>query len=112
MSEGMIKIDEFGRVDMRVGLVVEAEAVAGSEKLIRCRVEVGETEPRVIFAGLTRWYEPEELVGQQVVVVVNLEPRRIMGEESQGMILAAADENGKPILLVPQDEAAVGSRVK
>ncbi len=90
----MINFDDFSKVELRVGTVLEAEEVEGSEKLIKLKVDLGEEEPRQVLAGVKQWYKPKEFVGKQVVVVVNLESKVMMGLESQGMMLAADSENG------------------
>ncbi|MBX6350209.1 MAG: methionine--tRNA ligase [Clostridia bacterium] len=105
-----VSYDDFARLDLRVGLVLAAEAVAGSEKLLRLRVKVGE-EIRQIVAGIREQYRPEELPGRRVVVVANLAPRRIFGIESQGMLLAA-EGGGRLALVVPERDVDDGSRVK
>lgn len=106
----MISIEEFQKADLRIGIVRQAEAVEGSEKLLCLRVLVGEEE-RQILAGIARSYRPEDLVGRLVVVIVNLEPRALMGRESQGMLLAADTPDG-PSLLRPDREAPAGSRIR
>lgn len=107
----MITIDDFAKVEMRVGLIVEASVVEGSEKLIREVVDFGE-EKRIVFSGIRKWYSPEDLVGKRVLYVTNLEPRPMMGEESQGMILAVDGPDGKPVLVVPAEEVPVGVKVR
>ncbi len=101
--------DEFDRVELRVGKVVEAERVEGSRKLLRLLVDLG-TEKRQIVAGIAEKYAPQQLVGRYIVVVANMRPRRIMGLESQGMLLATCDD---PILVVPDGggDEIVGRRV-
>ena len=106
----MISIDDFGKVEMRVGLVVEASEVEGSNKLIRQVVDLG-TEKRIVFSGIKKWYRPEELVGRKFIYVMNLEPRKIAGEESQAMILGVETED-KYVLLVPVEDVLVGARVR
>ncbi|MBI2334484.1 methionine--tRNA ligase subunit beta [Candidatus Daviesbacteria bacterium] len=98
----MISIDEFQKLELKVGTVVEAEEVEGSEKLIKLMVDLGEDEPRQVLAGVKKWYKPKDFVGKQVVVVVNLEPKMMMGLESQGMMLAASSEDGPVFLTVPK----------
>lgn len=98
----MINYDDFSKVELKVGSVLEAEEVAESEKLIKLKVDLGEESPRQILAGVKQWYSPEDLVGSQVVVVANLEPRMMMGLESQGMLLAADGEEGPVFLTIPQ----------
>jgi len=111
-GEGYITIDEFKKVDLRVGKVVEAGPVPGSRKLIRLVVDLG-GERRQVLAGLAKWYKPEDFVGKMVVVVANLKPKRMAGLESQGMILATCGEDGKPVPLAPWDPGAArpGERV-
>lgn len=98
----MITIDDFAKVELRVGTVLEAEDVEESEKLLKLKVDLGEEESRQILAGVKQWYKPEDFAGKQVVVVVNLEPRTMMGLESQGMMLAADSEDGPVFLTVPK----------
>lgn len=99
-----ITIDDFLKLDIRVGTVLQAEEVPGSEKLIKQRVDFGELGERQILSGIKKWYKPEQLVGKQFVYVVNLEPRMMMGLESQGMILCAGSKKpvpSKPVVKVP-----------
>ena len=103
----MITIDEFRKIDLRVARVVSAEQIPGSRKLLRLVVDLG-GETRQIVAGLAEKYRPEELVGKLVIVVANLEPKRIMGVESQGMLLATCDT---AIIISPSGEAKPGERV-
>lgn len=91
----LITIDEFKRIDLRIGKVVGASRVEGSRKLLRLVVDLGQ-EKRQIIAGLAEHYKPEDLLGKYVVVVANLQPKRIMGLESQGMLLATCN---RPVLL-------------
>jgi methionine--tRNA ligase beta chain len=104
-----VTIDEFRQVDLRVGKIVSAERVTGSDKLIKLQVDVGGL--RQLVAGIGKAYEPEGLVGREIIVVVNLEPRKLMGFESQGMLLAAHGGDDAPILLMPDKEAPPGSAV-
>lgn len=106
----MINFDDFAKIELRVGTVLEAEDVEGSEKLIKLKIDLGEEEPRQILAGVKQWYKPKDFVGKQVVVVANLEPRTIMGLESQGMMLAADSEDGLVFLTVPKKVPA-GTKV-
>lgn len=107
----MISIDEFLKVDLRVGMVLSAEEIEGSDKLLKLQVNLGEERPRQILAGIKKWYKPEDLVGEQVIVVANLEPRQMVGFESQGMMLAASCEE-EPILLTVPKESAPGSKIR
>ena len=106
-----ISIDEFSRIDMRVGEVLEAERVAGTDRLVKLVVHVGEPKPRTIVAGIGHVYEPSSLIGKKVVVVVNLQPRKLRGIVSDGMIVAATGPDGKPVLATFTEEVAVGARL-
>ena len=108
-----IDIQQFATVVLKVANVLECEAVPKSEKLLKLMVDVGEESPRQLIAGIAKAYRPEELVGTQVVVVANLKPAKLIGNLSQGMVLAATDAEGSPILLRPHAPgAAPGTRVK
>ena len=102
--------DDFVKVDLRVGLVLEAEPVKKSKKLLRLQIDIGEEKPRQILAGISLHYTPEQLVGRRVIVVANLPARKMMGLESQGMVLAAGDEAGLGVLS-PLYDARPGTRV-
>jgi methionyl-tRNA synthetase len=101
-------IDEFQKMDLRVGTIVSASRVEGSEKLLKLSVDVG--EPRQIISGIAKSYAPEDLVGKQVVIIANLDPRMMMGMESQGMILAAHGEEGEPIVLTVEKQVPAGAK--
>jgi methionyl-tRNA synthetase len=106
-----IVFDDLVKVDLRVGLILEAEAVPKSDKLVRCQIDLGEEKPRQILAGIRLHYAPEALIGKRVIVVANLAPRKMMGLESHGMILAASDtEHGLSVLRLEKD-IAPGTRV-
>jgi methionyl-tRNA synthetase len=107
-----ITIDDFSKVDLRVGLVASAERVKGADKLLHLKVDIGETEPRTIVAGIAEVYEPEKLIGRKVVIVANLQPRKLRGLTSQGMIVAASLEGGKPVLAAFLEDVPVGARLK
>ena len=92
-------LDEFAKVEMRVGLVLAAERVKGADKLLQMKIDIGEAEPRNIVAGIAESYTPEEMLGRKVVIVANLQPRKLRGLVSNGMILAASPEGGKPVLV-------------
>ena len=110
-NANIIGIEDFAKVQLKVGRVFEAEAVEGSDKLLKLQVHIGE-EKRQIVAGIKANYTPEDLIGRQVVVVYNLKPAKLRGVESQGMLLAATDENGGAILLQPDKEAPEGTQVR
>jgi methionyl-tRNA synthetase len=102
-QDDFIEFDDFTKVDLRVAVIKEAEKVEKSKKLLRLIVDAGEAEPRQILAGISEHYAPEDLIGRRVVIVANLKPRKLMGLESQGMVLAASDDNGLSVLGVDRD---------
>jgi methionyl-tRNA synthetase len=106
----MISIDRFFETELRTATVKAAEAIPSSSKLLKLTVDLGE-ETRTVVAGIAKVYEPEDLVGKQVVIVANLEPAKLMGVESQGMVLAA-EADGRPILLHPAEPVPNGARVR
>lgn len=111
-----INLDEFKKSELRVGKVLSAERVEGSEKLLRLQIDLGEmaddaSKPRQILSGIGKAYTPEEMVGKQVVIIANLEPRQMMGFESQGMLLAASGADGKPVILTVASEVSAGTIV-
>jgi methionyl-tRNA synthetase len=108
---GQIDVGRFFETQLRVGTVKHAEPVPKSNKLLRLEVDLGEGAPRQLVAGIAKAYEPEALVGRQVVVVANLEPATLMGVESRGMVLAAS-EDGQPVLLRPDREVPPGTQVR
>jgi methionyl-tRNA synthetase len=110
-ERSMIDIERFFETELRTATVTAAEAVPKSNKLLKLTVDLGEDEPRTVVAGIAKQYQPEEIVGRQVVVVANLEPAKLMGVESQGMVLAA-DVGGAPVLLHPDTEVPNGTRVR
>jgi len=105
----VISFEEFQKLDLRVGTITKAEPIPKSKKLIKLTVDVG--EERTVVAGVAGHYEAEDLQGRQVVLVVNLEPAKLMGVESQGMVLAAEDDSGVH-LLIPDVATKPGSTVK
>jgi len=106
-----ITIDDFAKIDLRVGLVKVAERVPKSDKLLRLEIDIG-TEVRQVLAGIAEAYAPETLVGRKVVIVANLAPRKMRGLESNGMIVAASLEGGKPVLAGFLDDVPIGARLK
>ncbi len=107
-----IGIDDFTKVEMRVGQIKTAERIVGADKLLKLTVDIG-TEIRQICAGIAQYYEPESLIGRKVAVVVNLAPRKLRGVESNGMIIAASvGPEGRPVLAGFLEEVEVGSRLK
>ena len=106
-----IQYDDFARLELRVATVVECKAHPNADKLLVLQIDLG-NERRQICAGLRQHYQPEQLVGKQIVVVANLAPRTMRGEISQGMLLAATDTaGGKVIFVTPSEAAAPGSKV-
>jgi len=110
-EEKMITIDELKKIDLRVGLVQQAERVPKSKKLLRLMVDLGEAEPRQIVAGIGQAYEPEALVGKRLMVVANLEPVKLMGVESRGMLLAAGPGGDKVVIAQFDGELPGGESV-
>ena len=106
-----ITIDDFMKVELRVAKVLAAERVEKSKKLLKLSVDVG-TEHRTLVAGIAEAYEPEALVGKTVVIVFNLKPAKLMGIESNGMVLAASPEGGKPTVVSFEQPPPPGTRVR
>jgi len=104
-----VDIEEFGKLDLRIGEIVSAEEVKGSDKLIKLEVDIGEL--RQVVAGVREWYDPKELVGKKVVLLANIEPIKLFGIESKGMILAAQDEKTVSILTVDR-EVKRGAKIR
>jgi methionyl-tRNA synthetase len=111
VTDNRITIDDFLKIDLRVARVLAAEKVPNSRKLMKLSIDVG-TEQRTLVAGIAEAYEPEQLVGRTVGIVFNLKPAKLMGIESNGMILAASPEGGKPVLVAFDGEIAPGSRIR
>jgi methionyl-tRNA synthetase len=107
-----ISIDDFMRVDLRVAKVIEAELIAGADKLLNLRLDVGELGERHIFAGIRAAYDPKSLIGRLIVVVANLEPRKMRFGTSEGMMLAAGPGGADIFVLSPDAGAAPGMRIK
>ncbi|MBF8247988.1 MAG: methionyl-tRNA synthetase, partial [Bacteroidetes bacterium] len=106
-----ISIEDFKKVDLRLGKVISAERVPKSDKLLKLQVEIG-PERKQIIAGIAQHYSADQMVGKMVVVVANLQPAKLMGQESQGMLLAASDSDGKLSVVTVDSELASGSAVK
>jgi methionyl-tRNA synthetase len=105
-----VSIDDFGKLDLRIGKVVSSERIKGSKKLLKNMIDVGEAKPRQVVSGIAEQYSPEEMVGKTVVVIVNLKPAKIMGVESFGMVMAA-DSNGAT-LLTTDKPSEPGTKIK
>ena len=110
-SDGKITIDDFAKIELRVAQIKVAEKVKGADKLLRLEVDLG-YETRQILAGIAEAYAPETLVGRKIVIVANLAPRKMRGLESNGMLLAASLEGGKPVLAGFLEEVPLGARLK
>jgi methionine--tRNA ligase beta chain len=107
-----VTIDDFHKLDLRMGRIEVAELVEGSEKLLRLEVEFGgEIGKRQILSGIAKFYTPEHLLGKTLPFITNLEPRKMMGLESQGMLVATS-ENEQPVLLVPDKTVSAGSSLR
>jgi methionine--tRNA ligase beta chain len=105
-----ISFEEFQKLDLRIGKIAEANQIPGSRNLIRMTVDFG-AEKRQAVAGLLQWYKPQDLVGKKCAFILNLQKRKMMGVESQCMILAAEDEKGNVVVLQPEKEIAEGSKI-
>lgn len=115
-AKPMISFDEFAKVDLRIARVVQAEPHPNADRLLKLAVDDGSGEPRQICAGIRAQYRPEDLVGRLIVIVANLAPRTIRGEESRGMLLAASDaakgsDERSVVVLAPISDIAPGSIV-
>ena len=106
----MITFEDFKKIELKVAKIITAEEIPGAEKLLKLQIDLG-GEKRQIVAGIKKAYSANDLLGKEIVVIANLEPRMVMGIESQGMLLAAADDNG-PVLLRPDRDVPPGSLVK
>lgn len=107
----MITIEDFKKLDLRIAKIISAERLENSEKLLKLKVDLG-GEERQIIAGIGKFYEVEDLINKEVVVVANLELKEIMGLESQGMLLAANCDGNEPVLLIPEKSVPAGTEIK
>ncbi len=107
----MATIDDFAKLEFKIITVLEATQMEGSDKLLKLIVDLGD-EKRQILSGIGKSYQPEDIIGKQLVAITNLEPRMMLGEESQGMILATGDDLDNITLLQPAKEVAPGSKVR
>src|SRR5436190_17250917 len=111
-TSSTIQYDDFAKLDLRVATVTECKPHANADKLLVLQIELSNGERRQICAGLRQHYQPEQLVGKQIVVVANLEPRTMRGEPSQGMLLAATDSaSARVIVITPAEQTTAGSKV-
>ncbi len=105
-----VTFKEFQKLDLRIGKILNCKKIPGAKKLLKCTLDIG-TETRETIAGMAEFFSPNELIGKTVIVLVNLEPKKLMGVESQGMILAA-DLDGKPFLLTVEGEVPTGTKIR
>ena len=113
MIEGIITFDEWSKLDLRVGQIVEVEEIEGADKLWKLSIDVGdEIGNKTVCAGLKEYYSKEDLMDKKIILFCNLAPRKMRGIESQGMLLAAVNEDHSEVVLIsPEKDIAVGSRV-
>jgi len=111
MKNKNISFEDFNKIDLRVGEILEAERIPQTENLLRLVVDFGKLGKKKVVTGIFRWYKPEELVGKQAVFVFNLAPKEIRGELSEAMILAAEQPDGSYVIVVPQKKSSSGARI-
>ena len=110
-GKDVISFDDFSKLDIRSATVLEAEKVPKTTKLLKLKIDCG-LDTRTIVSGIAEYFEPEALIGRQISIIANLEPRKIKGIESKGMILCAEDKDGKLVLVSPSDKVSNGSMIK
>jgi methionyl-tRNA synthetase len=110
-TKNLITMDDFRKVDLRVAEVLSAEKVEGADKLLKLQVDVGHNEKRQIVAGIAEHYAPDDLIGKKVILVANLQPAKIRGIDSYGMLLAAVSKNDVAVVTLDKD-APLGARVR
>ena len=111
MTEGIVNFDDWSKLDFRVGQIINVEEIEDADKLLKLTVNLGEEiGERVVCAGIKEYYSKEELLNKKIVLFVNLTPRKLRGIESQGMILAA-NEDGKPVLIIPEKDVKLGTQI-
>jgi methionyl-tRNA synthetase len=106
-----VTFDDFSKIDIRTATILEAEKVPKTTKLLKLRIDTG-IDIRIIVSGIAEYYEPEAIIGKQISIIANLEPRKIKGIESKGMILMAEDKNGKLVMVSPSEKVGNGSMIK
>ena len=107
---GEIPFEEFQKLDLRIGKILEAENITGSKNLLKIMVDFG-TEKRQAVAGISQYYKPEQVIGKEFMFILNLQKRKLMGVESQCMIFAAVEKNGNVALIKPEKDVEIGSKV-
>jgi methionine--tRNA ligase beta chain len=105
-----VSFAEFKKIDLRIGKILSVEDIEGLDKLYKLTVDVGEEEPRTVIAGVKEFIKPQDLEGKSIAFVANLEPKEVRGVLSEGMLLAA-EVDGKPILITPEEEAEPGTPI-
>ncbi len=110
-SKDPVTFDDFSRIDIRTATILEAEKVPKTTKLLKLKIDTG-LDIRTIVSGIAEYYEPADIIGRQISIVANLEPRKIKGIESQGMILMAEDRDGKLVMVTPAQNVGNGSMIK
>lgn len=105
----MVSLDDFKKLDLRVAKIISAEKVPDSENLLKLTINIGSDE-RQIVSGIAKFYAPEALVGRQIIIIANLEPKIFRGVESNGMLLAA-DNSGEPVILTTEKEVLTGAKI-
>lgn len=109
----MASYEEFSKIELKVGIIKNAELVPNSDKLLRLEVDAGEEKARQLVAGIAQFYKPAELIGKRIILVANLEPRNIRGLLSQGMLLAAdLESEGRIVLLTTDSDVPAGTKIR
>ncbi len=111
--ERIVNFEDFAKLDLRVGEIVDAEEIEDADKLLKLRVDLGEDKKRTICAGIKEFYSADDLIGKKIIVVANLSPRKMRGIESQGMLLAAANKDESKVKLIsPEEDIELGSKIR
>jgi methionyl-tRNA synthetase len=110
-AKDSVSFDDFTKLDIRTATVLEAEKVPKTTKLLKLKIDTG-IDIRTIVSGIAEYFEPHDIIGKQISIVANLEPRKIKGIESKGMILMAEDKDGKLVLVIPAENVSNGSIIK
>jgi len=112
VQDSYITLDDFKKAELVVGTVMECQLIEESEKLLKLQVNFGDRGTKQVLSGLKKWYTPQELVGKQLIFIFNLQPRKMMGYDSQGMLLTASDSDGKPQVIFPAHSVPAGTRLQ
>ncbi len=103
-ENNFVNIDDFAKLELRVGLIKEAETVEGSNKLIKCKVDFGDLGERTVVSGIAKYKDPEDMINKKYLYITNLEPRTIFGIESEGMLVALHSEDDSFSMLIPEND--------